>query len=81
MGTPGTSLAAVEGKEITPVFLDSTVDKLGPLVGTSGRDLYVSHRLLGWELWLAVRKAQPYPKSHQLRVKEVGGRVYNTVDG
>lgn len=26
-GTPGKSLAAIEGKEITPVFLDSSVDK------------------------------------------------------
>lgn len=35
----------------------------------------VSHRLLGWEPWLAVRKAQQYPESHQLRIKEVGGSV------
>ena len=74
VGTLGTSPAAVEGEEITPAVLESSVDKWVPLVGTSGKDLPVSHRLLGWEPWLAVRKAQQYTKSHQLRIKEAGGR-------
>ena len=75
-GTPGTTPAAVEGKEITPVVLDSSVGKWAPLVRTSGKDLPVSHHLLVWEPWLAVRKAQQYPKSHQLRIKQTGGSVW-----
>ena len=63
-GTPGTGPAAVEGKEISLGFLDSLVDKRGPLVGTSGKDLPVSHRLPGWEPWPVVLKAHSNTRSH-----------------
>lgn len=47
-----------------PCLLESVHDKWGPSAGTSGKVLPVSHCVLRWEPWLAIRKAHSNTPSH-----------------